>query len=109
MCFRILVLLQSKCHRNYLGISYFKIPIIAHVWVANKNKLARDGAFLRLSRDGNLFICNPDQTTVWMSGTSGMNITSMLIEKSGNLILAHITGRAIWQSFDHPQILVCQA
>ncbi|KAJ7298177.1 hypothetical protein O6H91_Y012500 [Diphasiastrum complanatum] len=88
--------------RKYLGISYFGIPIWTQIWVANRNNPARNGAFLNLSRDGNLFISNPDQTTVWMSGTSGMNITSMLIEDSGNLILRHISGRTIWQSFDHP-------
>ncbi|KAJ7537723.1 hypothetical protein O6H91_11G018600 [Diphasiastrum complanatum] len=37
-----------------------------------------------------------------MSGTSGRNVSSMLLQKSGNLILTHNSGSPIWQSFDHP-------
>ncbi|KAJ7187739.1 hypothetical protein O6H91_03G007000 [Diphasiastrum complanatum] len=88
--------------RNYLGVSYAGIPTITRIWMANRNNPARDGASLRFSMDGNLVVSNPDQTTVWMSDTSGRNISSMaLMDESGNLILTHNTGRVIWQSFDH--------
>ncbi|KAJ7295268.1 hypothetical protein O6H91_Y202000 [Diphasiastrum complanatum] len=88
--------------RNYLGVSFSRIGIDNHIWVANRNHPARDGALLRLSRDGNLVISNPDQISVWMSGTRGRNISSMLLEDSGNLILTDNSGSPIWQSFDHP-------
>ncbi|KAJ7527698.1 hypothetical protein O6H91_16G067100 [Diphasiastrum complanatum] len=88
--------------RNYLGISFSRNPNKTRIWVANRNHPARDGAHLRFSQDGNLIISNPDQTSVWMSGTSGRNISSMLLQETGNLILTHNSGSPIWQSFDYP-------
>ncbi|KAJ7518633.1 hypothetical protein O6H91_20G001300 [Diphasiastrum complanatum] len=88
--------------RNYLGVSYATIPNRTPIWVANRNKPAKDGASLKFSVDDDLVISNPDQTIVWTRGTSGRNISSMLMEESGNLILYHNSGRTIWQGFDHP-------
>ncbi|KAJ7552940.1 hypothetical protein O6H91_06G077700 [Diphasiastrum complanatum] len=87
--------------RNYLGVSY-GLSNSTHIWSANRNNPARVGAYLKFSMDGNVVVSNPDQTTVWMSGTSGMNVSSMVMEDSGNLVLNHNSGKMIWQSFDHP-------
>ncbi|KAJ7527389.1 hypothetical protein O6H91_16G051500 [Diphasiastrum complanatum] len=87
--------------RNYLGVSFSRNFAGRQTWVANRNHPARDGAHLRFSQDGNLIISNPDQTSVWMSGTSGRNISSMLLQENGNLMLTDNSGSPIWQSFDY--------
>ncbi|KAJ7556533.1 hypothetical protein O6H91_05G087800 [Diphasiastrum complanatum] len=86
--------------RNYLGVTY-GFSKSTHIWMANRNDPAKNGASLTFSSDGNMVINNPDQTRVWMSGTNGKNISSIVMEESGNVVLKQNPGKVIWQSFDH--------
>lgn len=55
-----------------------------------------------LTMDGNLVLMDSDNTLVWSTDTSNMDVTEMQIHSTGNLVLINRLTEVVWQSFEHP-------
>ncbi|ONK77087.1 uncharacterized protein A4U43_C02F2970 [Asparagus officinalis] len=67
-------------------------------------KFWADGAcVIELTQDGDLQVQDRNGHVGWSSGTSGLGVKSLELQKrSGNLILIDTKNRTRWQSFDYP-------
>ncbi|XP_054777769.1 G-type lectin S-receptor-like serine/threonine-protein kinase At1g11330 [Prosopis cineraria] len=88
---------------RYLGIWYMLKTSV--VWVANRNEPLTDSSgILKISENGNLVIQDGKEHVVWSSDGSDNDTSHVILQlqDSGNLVLLNnITGKVIWQSFDH--------
>lgn len=72
------------------------------VWSANRARPVRENATLKFTSDGNLELCDADDSPVWSTSSSGRSVAGMMITEIGNLLLFDQRNATVWQSFDHP-------
>ncbi|GLJ35772.1 hypothetical protein SUGI_0718360 [Cryptomeria japonica] len=72
------------------------------VWTANRRRLVKDNATLRLTSTGDFVLKDADGSLVWSTNTSAQDFQGMVIEETGNLVLINSNNGTLWQSFDHP-------
>ncbi|XP_024007713.1 G-type lectin S-receptor-like serine/threonine-protein kinase RKS1 isoform X2 [Eutrema salsugineum] len=94
---------------RYVGIWYAQISEQTIVWVANRNHPVNDtSGLIKFNRRGNLCVCATVSETepLWSTNVSDSILEPTLVARLsdlGNLVLLDsLTGRAFWQSFDHP-------
>ncbi|KAL3700746.1 hypothetical protein R1sor_018768 [Riccia sorocarpa] len=82
------------------------------VWCANWNQPVRQNASVGLKGDGNLALWDEQGNEVWSTDVItggggggegvGLQVTGLVMEKSGNLQLVDSANKIRWQSFDFP-------
>ncbi|KAJ8435128.1 hypothetical protein Cgig2_020771 [Carnegiea gigantea] len=95
---------------HYLGM-WFNKPVMAVVWVANRDKPMTDASgVLKLSENGDLQLLNGNNQIIWSTKVSNSitNSTAKLLD-TGNLVVqqfnssdAEVRPAITWQSFEHP-------
>ncbi|KAI6702513.1 hypothetical protein NL676_011649 [Syzygium grande] len=87
----------------YLGIWYASIPAPTYVWVANRDKPAKDltSSTLEFTDTGQLAVRESPDSVLWQSENTEMS-SNVTFSDSGNLILWSSEGKITWQSFDYP-------
>ncbi|PHT56052.1 G-type lectin S-receptor-like serine/threonine-protein kinase [Capsicum baccatum] len=93
--------------RNYVGIWYRESPKTI-VWVANRDKpipISSEPLVIAIDDDGNLKVLDSMKNSYFSTelvSASSSNRTAKLFD-SGNLVLIDdLSGKRLWQSFDHP-------
>ncbi|CAN6455097.1 unnamed protein product [Victoria cruziana] len=71
------------------------------IWIANRDSPVQEMDKIYFSDDGNLHL-ELNGMSIWSTATSGKGVTAMVLQDSGNLVLAGTRSRILWQSFDHP-------
>ncbi|XP_010053732.2 G-type lectin S-receptor-like serine/threonine-protein kinase SD2-2 [Eucalyptus grandis] len=87
----------------YLGIWYASTPTPTYVWVANRDRPAKNltSSTLELTDTGQLAVRESGDFVLWQSGNTEMS-SKVTFSDSGNLILWSREGKIAWQSFDYP-------
>ncbi|KAI4296570.1 hypothetical protein L6164_036519 [Bauhinia variegata] len=88
---------------RYVGVWYVSESDI--IWVANREEPLKDSSgIVAISEDGNLVVINGKKEVVWSSNVSSLafNASAKLVDTGNLLLLDDTTGKAIWESFQHP-------
>ncbi|KAK6797553.1 hypothetical protein RDI58_005255 [Solanum bulbocastanum] len=93
--------------RNYVGI-WYRVSPKTIVWVANRDKpipVSDEILAIDIDVDGNLKVLDSKENSYFSTGlvsASSSKRTAKLYD-SGNLVLIdELSGKRLWQSFDHP-------
>ncbi|XP_010048966.2 G-type lectin S-receptor-like serine/threonine-protein kinase SD2-5 [Eucalyptus grandis] len=71
------------------------------VWAANNDALVTNFDTFDFDENGNAFLQKAG-STVWSTNTSGIGVSAMELQDSGNLVLLGKESTVAWQSFDYP-------
>ncbi|KAL7185678.1 hypothetical protein ACSBR2_027602 [Camellia fascicularis] len=101
---------ESGYVARYIGIWYYMLNPWTIVWVANRDSplFSTTGVFTIAEDDGNLNLKVMDGNSIYFStgltiSASLSNRTTVKLLDSGNLVLSDdLSGKVLWQSFDHP-------
>ncbi|XP_028075315.1 G-type lectin S-receptor-like serine/threonine-protein kinase At4g03230 [Camellia sinensis] len=101
---------ESGYVARYIGIWYYMLNPSTIVWVANRDSplFSTTGVFTIAEYDGNLDLKVMDGNSIYFStgltiSASLSNRTTVKLLDSGNLVLSDdLSGKVLWQSFDHP-------
>uniref|UniRef100_A0A0A0KCI5 Receptor-like serine/threonine-protein kinase n=1 Tax=Cucumis sativus TaxID=3659 RepID=A0A0A0KCI5_CUCSA len=90
-----------------LGSSSFKAGIVftggvPTIWSAGGGATVDASSALHFQSDGNLRLVSGSGAVVWESHTTGLGVSSAVLEDTGNLVLLNSSSQPVWSSFDHP-------
>ncbi|XP_008456685.2 G-type lectin S-receptor-like serine/threonine-protein kinase At1g34300 [Cucumis melo] len=87
--------------------SSFKVGIVftggvPTIWSAGGGATVDASSALHFQSDGNLRLVSGSGAVVWESNTTGLGVSSAVLEDTGNLVLLNSSSQPVWSSFDHP-------
>ncbi|XP_028807615.1 uncharacterized protein LOC114762316 [Neltuma alba] len=95
---------------RYVGLWYKNVPVRYILWVANREKPAKDRlGMMSINKEGHLVVLSQNKTLLWVanSTTTTKALMSPIVQllDSGNLVLRDDKDQNpqnyLWQSFDH--------
>ena len=98
---------SSSYHYCMAAVMNSKIDPSSMVWSTSYDSLPINTASCPryFSSQGDLLFQDNDRNiTVWQTHTSGMGVTALTLQDSGNLILTDAQGSIVWQSFQQTPI-----
>ncbi|XP_047168701.1 putative receptor protein kinase ZmPK1 [Vigna umbellata] len=72
-------------------------------WMANRDQPVNGkSSKLSLTNDGNMVLIDAALNIAWSSNTASSAPVELHLKDDGNLVLRHLQGTVLWQSFDFP-------